>query len=271
MPEGDTLARTARTLHTWLGGREVTAARAPRSDIPATHLVGDKVEVVETRGKHLFMRFSSGLVLRTHMKMTGSWHVYPADGRWRRPASEARLVVECGDRIAVAFNVPVIELLHERDEKVHPALANLGPDILVDPVDIDEVRRRAATRSDALPICELLLDQQVVCGIGNIWRAESMFACGVDPMTPQADAPIADLVNAATRLMQASVAARGAPPPMAVYNRTGRPCRRCRTPIQSRAYGANARRLYWCPSCQAQPPPFWPAEGQESGEIRWPE
>jgi endonuclease-8 len=250
VPEGDTLARTARTLQTWLGGREITAARAQRSDIPVRSIVGTKVEKVEARGKHLFMRFSSGLVLRTHMKMTGSWHVYPAGERWRRPASQARLVLEAGDRVAVCFNVPVIELLHERDEQVHPAVANLGPDVLVAPVDIDEVRRRAAARLPDMPVCELLLDQQVVCGIGNIWRAEALFACSVDPMTPQSEAPLDELVNAATRLMSASVAARGAPPPMNVYGRTGRPCRRCRTPIQSRVVGANVRRLYWCPTCQ---------------------
>jgi len=208
------------------------------------------VEKVDARGKHLFVRFSSGLVLRTHMKMTGSWHVYSAGERWRRPASQARLELEAGDRVAVCFNVPVIELLHERDEQVHPAVANLGPDVLVPPVDIDEVRRRAATRRPDMPVCELLLDQQVVCGIGNIWRAESLFACGVDPMTPQSQAPLAELVNAATRLMSASVAAQGAPPPMNVYGRTGRPCRRCRTPIQSRVVGDNPRRLYWCPTCQ---------------------
>jgi endonuclease-8 len=250
VPEGDTLARTARTLDTWLGGREITAARAQRSDIPTSSIVGTKVERVEARGKHLFMRLSSGLVLRTHMKMTGAWHVYPAGARWRRPASQARLVVEAGDRVAVCFNVPVIELLHERDEHAHPATKNLGPDVLVQPVDLHEVRRRAATRPPDLPICELLLDQQVVCGIGNIWRAESMFACGVDPMTPQCEAPLDDLVNAATRLMSASVAARAAPPPMNVYGRTGKPCKRCRTPIQSRITGENARRLYWCPACQ---------------------
>jgi len=253
VPEGDTLARTARTLQTWMGGREITAARAQRSDIPARSIVGTKAEKVEARGKHLFVRFSSGLVLRTHMKMTGSWHVYPAGERWRRPASQARLVLEAGDRVAVCFNVPVIELLHERDEQVHPAVANLGPDVLVPPVDIDEVRRRAATPPPDMPVCELLLDQQVVCGIGNIWRAESLFACNVDPMLPQSQAPLDELVNAATRLMSASVAARGAPPPMNVYGRTGRPCRRCRTPIQSRVVGANPRRLYWCPTCQAAP------------------
>jgi len=253
VPEGDTLARTARTLQTWLGGREITAARAQRSDIPTRSIVGTKVEKVEARGKHLFVRFSSGLVLRTHMKMTGSWHVYPAGERWRRPASQARLVLEAGDRVAVCFNVPVIELLHERDEQVHPAVANLGPDVLVPPVHIDEVRRRAATRPPAMPVCELLLDQQVVCGIGNIWRAESLFACSVDPMTPQSQAPLDQLIAAATRLMSASVAARGAPPPMNVYGRTGRPCRRCRTPIQSRVVGTNPRRLYWCPTCQGAP------------------
>src|SRR5581483_4493622 len=166
VPEGDTLARTARTLGTWLAGREITAARAQRSDIPTSSIIGTKVETVEARGKHLFMRLSSGLVLRTHMKMTGSWHVYPAGARWRKPAHQARLVLEAGDRVAVCFNVPVIELVHERDEHVHPATKNLGPDVLVQPVDLDEVRRRAATRPPDLPVCELLLDQQVVCGIG---------------------------------------------------------------------------------------------------------
>ncbi|HZQ84293.1 MAG TPA: DNA-formamidopyrimidine glycosylase family protein [Acidimicrobiales bacterium] len=262
MPEGDTLARTARTLGTWLAGREITAARAQRSDIPTSSIIGTKVETVEARGKHLFMRLSSGLVLRTHMKMTGSWHVYPAGARWRKPAHQARLVLEAGDRVAVCFNVPVIELVHERDEHVHPATKNLGPDVLVQPVDLDEVRRRAATRPPDLPVCELLLDQQVVCGIGNIWRAESMFACGVDPMTPQSEAPLDDLVNAATRLMSASVAARAAPPPMNVYGRTGKPCKRCRTPVQSRVTGENARRLYWCPGCQTSPS----RSGQRKGE-----
>jgi endonuclease-8 len=223
--------------------------------------VGHKVETVDARGKHLLIRFSSGLVLRTHMKMTGSWHVYPAGARWRKPPSQARLVLESGDRIAVAFNVPVIDVLHERDQQVHPALANLGPDVLVEPVDLEEVRRRAATRPTDLPICELLLDQHVVCGIGNIWRAEALFACAVDPMTAQAEAPLDDLVNAATRLMGASVALRAAPPPMAVYDRTGRPCRRCRTPIASRVLGTDARRLYWCPNCQAPTP----RSGQQDG------
>src|SRR3954462_11736870 len=142
MPEGDTIYRTAETLRRWLVGREVTAARSIALGARAERLVGHKVDAVEARGKHLLVRLSSGEVVHSHMRMTGSWHVYPAGERWRRPANQARLVLEAGDRVAVCFNVPVIELLHERDEHVHPAVAYLGPDVLVPPVDIDEVRRR---------------------------------------------------------------------------------------------------------------------------------
>ena len=95
-------------------------------------LIGATVTEVETRGKHLLIRLSTGDVLHTHMGMTGSWHVYPAGERWFRPASQARLILEAGDRVAVCFNVPVVELLSSRDEALHPSLSRLGPDILGD-------------------------------------------------------------------------------------------------------------------------------------------
>ena len=112
----------------------------------AAKLVGHTVERVEARGKHLLVRFDGGLVLHTHMRMSGSWHVYVAGERWRRPEHEARLVVECGDHVAVCFNAPVIELLVEREEPAHPTLAGLGPDILSQPLDVDAIRTRARAR-----------------------------------------------------------------------------------------------------------------------------
>src|SRR5437868_1858051 len=122
MPEGDTLHRTAETLGRWLTGRQITAARAQFVDVPAAKLVGQTVEAVEARGKNLLVRFDSGQVLRTHLRMTGAWHVYPAGERWRRPAARARLVLEAGDHTAVCFDAPVVELLQARAERAHPAL-----------------------------------------------------------------------------------------------------------------------------------------------------
>jgi endonuclease-8 len=308
MPEGDTIFRAARSLHQWLEGREVTAARTHFASVPVHKLVGQRVSAVEAKGKHLLIRFDSGMVLHTHMRMTGTWHVYAKGERWRKPAHQARVVLEAGDRVAVCFNVPVVELLAARGEEVHPSLARLGPDILSIPLDppaappadhaldtpaaappaehaadspaaatiLAAVRQRAAARPPETPIGELLLDQQVVSGIGNIWRCETLFANRVDPWTPHhdLDAGAFDaLITTAARLMQASANAnpsasasanatansRGVGisntrrPRAQVYGRTGRPCLRCRTPIRTAKLGQQARDVYWCPTCQGSP------------------
>ena len=166
MPEGDTIFRTAETLRRWVGGREITAARSRAYGFPALRLVGRTVDGVEARGKHLLLRLDDGTVLHTHLRMSGSWHVYPADRPWRRPESQARLVLECGDRVAVCFNAPTVELLHARAEGAHPSLGRLGPDVLSDDVDLEEVRRRARTRPP-----ELALGESVACllvGFGEL-------------------------------------------------------------------------------------------------------
>ena len=214
--------------------------------------MGDEVDDVEARGKHLLIRFAGGLTLHTHMRMTGAWHVYRRGETWRKPKYQARVVLECGDRVAVCFNAPVIELLPTRTEFAHPVLAGLGPDILKPPVDVAEVCRRAAEQSPGTPVGDLLLDQQVVAGIGNIWRCETMFACRVHPTTPQAKAEVDELVRTASRLMQAH-ARLGVVYRPRVYIRAGRPCPRCGIAIEAARMGRHARTAYWCPRCQ---PPF---------------
>lgn len=221
-------------------------------------MVGQRVQAVEARGKHLLVRFESGQVLHSHMRMTGSWHVYSTGDRWRRPEAQARLVLECGERVAVCFNAPVVELLAAKGEHVHPSLTRLGPDVLADPLDLDEVRRRAGDRAPETAIGELLLDQTVVCGIGNIYRCEALFFERLDPWTAQAalaPARLDGLVTTASRLMKANLgtgdrdigAGRGQ---RWVYGRAGRPCRRCGTLVRSRRQGEQARTAYWCPTCQ---------------------
>src|SRR3954454_1759742 len=136
MPEGDTIFRSARTLDAWLTGRVVTRATSQLDPqrVPVHKLVGRTVTGVEARAKHLLIHFDSGVTLHTHMKMTGSWHVYRAGERWRKPGHQARLVLEVEpDRVAVCFNAPVVELLAARGEGLHPGLVNLGPDVLKSP------------------------------------------------------------------------------------------------------------------------------------------
>jgi endonuclease-8 len=261
VPEGDTIFRTATTLRRWIGEREVTAATGPAG---IDRAVGATVTAVEAKGKHLLIRFSSGVLLHTHMRMTGSWHVYPAGQRWQRPRSQARAVLTCGERIAVCFNAPVVEVLADHEERIHPALVALGPDVLTEDFAIDEVLLRAAARPRRTLIGELLLDQTVVAGFGNIYRCEALFLRGIDPWTPIGEiepAELAALVDVGRRLIGRNA---GPDSPVGrdlglgadgvwVYNRTGRPCRRCGTSIRSDRLGEQARMAHWCPGCQKRP------------------
>jgi endonuclease-8 len=260
VPEGDTIFRTAVSLRRWIGGRVVTQAVSRKAGTDLSPAVGRTIEAVEAQGKHLLIHFSGGLVLHTHMRMTGSWHVYPAGERWRKPADQARIIIETGDRVAVCFNVPVIEVLTEKERQVHGALRRLGPDLLSPaPLDLTEVRARAR-RSPAPTVGELLLDQRVVAGIGNIYRCESLYLGRVDPHRATAaldDATIDHVVTTAARLLKANAVTSaydrnfdGGPDRPWVYKRSGRPCRRCGTPIRRALLGVDARAVYWCPVCQ---------------------
>jgi endonuclease VIII len=270
MPEGDTIYRTATTLRRWLGGRQVTSARTTAPNVGLGVLVGDTVADVEPRAKHLLIRFGSGRILHTHMRMTGSWHVYTSGERWHRPSSQARIVLETGERLAVCFSAPVIELLVPGGDRLHPVLAALGPDVLVEPLDVGEVRQRVLHQPGSQEIGDVLLDQRVASGIGNIYRCEALFLDGIHPRRSLdevgADA-VVHAVESAARLMKTgagSTAAAQARPPLDarrppltggrwVYDRAGRPCRRCGEPIRSGRVGSQARTAYWCPRCQ--PPP----------------
>jgi endonuclease VIII len=237
-------------LQKWLAGREVTDATTA-----AKPMVGRKVEKVEANGKHLLLRFDSGHVLHTHLRMTGSWHVYSSGERWQRPASQAKVSVTCGERVAVCFNAPVVELLAPGAEENHPSLAGLGPDVLDRPIDLDEVRLRARQRPPDTPLGELLLDQRVVAGIGNIWRCEALFLEGRNPWAPVStvsDEELDALVSTAGRIMGESLGPFTGRPQRWVYRRAGRPCHRCRTPVQSRPQGEQVRTAYWCPTCQPE-------------------
>jgi len=269
MPEGDTIARMARTLGRWLGGRQVTAASGRVRGVAVERLVGDRVGVVESQGKHLLMRFESGRVLHTHMRMQGSWHVYRTGQRWPRPQAQARVVVECGPRLGVCFNAPVVELLVAGAERLHPALTALGPDLVQPAPDFDEVCRRAAARPPTTLIGDVLLDQRVASGIGNVYRCEALFLHGVHPAARLAavgEEVFSAVVTTAARLLSANarpsapgrvVAGSGrdvglGPGRCWVYGRAGRPCRQCGTRVRGQRLGAHARTTYWCPACQPE-------------------
>jgi endonuclease-8 len=265
VPEGDTIFLAARTLDRALAGQRVIRFESVFAQITRIaedqRVTGRTVESVVARGKHLLMTFSGGLVLHTHMRMNGSWHVYPAGARWTRPRRDMRILVATDRAVAVGFNVPVAELLATRDLERHADLRSLGPDLLGDTFDrVDAVRRMRERSQD--PIADLLLDQRVVSGIGNVFKSEILFLAKIYPFTRASqlsDARLDELITIARKVMAASVAVgrrttRSILNPgerLWVYGRGGKPCRRCGTPIRARKTGLDARLTYWCPACQA--------------------
>lgn len=254
MPEGDTIARAAETLRRWLVGRDLTAvdARDVLLRQRAAALVGHTVESVDARAKHLLIAVE-GHVIHSHMRMTGSWHVYERGAPWRKRRDAMRLVLEAGDRVAVCFDAPVVRIVRAFDVARIPGIAMLGPDVLGDLDAIESVPRLEALPART-PIGDALLDQTVVAGFGNIWRCEALYARRVHPATAVGEldgSQLAALVQAGARLMAASAERRGPRSRPQVYQRAGHPCGRCGTAIASARMGRDNRTAYWCPSCQS--------------------
>ncbi len=273
MPEGDTIHRTARVLHSALAGHEVvrfeTAYAHLQRVVVDTPIVGRSVEQVRAIGKHLFVHFSGDRVLRTHMRMGGSWHVYPAGARWRAPRQAMRVLVGTRELVAVAFDVPVAEFHTARALAHARVVASLGPDLLADDFDAATALANLRARPDA-EIAMALLDQRVVSGAGNVFKSEALFVAGVSPFArvhALTDAMLLGVIDTTRRLMRANVpglAAPGSPlrqttrsldrsARLWVYGRAGRPCRRCGSPVQVAKQGADARVTFWCPACQRTP------------------
>jgi endonuclease-8 len=259
VPEGDTIHRAAERMRPALAGRVVRRFEAPRlaGDRPKP---GVRIDDVEAVGKHLLVHFDGGLTLQTHMRMTGSWHLYRPGERWRKGAHLARVVIEVDDWVAVCFSAPTVRTYRRDVGAVAAPTAHLGPDLcradLTD-ADIDECVERMAVLADpADEIGAVLLDQRVACGVGNVYKSEVLFACGVDPFTSVAEVDVDTrrrLVTTASRQLRANLgtAARTTVAGgLAVYGRNRQPCRRCGTTVLSRRQGEQARTTYWCPTCQ---------------------
>ena len=184
MPEGDTIFRAARTLHRALAGKTVVRFQTVLTQLERVHIdtpiVGRTIERVESRGKHLLMYFSGDLILRTHMRMNGSWHIYRPGERWQVPARDMRVLVATDDFEAVAFRVPIAEFRSASALKRDRAIESLGPDLLDPDADLDDAVGRLRARG-ALPIADALLDQRALAGIGNVYKSESLFVAGVSP------------------------------------------------------------------------------------------
>ncbi len=253
MPEGDTLFQTATRLRPALLGAELRRVELRGTRGMDRLRVGDRVTSVESRGKYLEIEVARGFVLRTHLRMTGSWHLYRPGERWRRARHLARAVLETDESVAVCFAAPVVEVGRVGDRR----LDHLGPDLCRPDVDLDEVVERVELLADPnAEIADVLLDQRIAAGIGNVYKSEALFARRVDPFRPVIEVAAVDrrrLYETAARQLRANLESpqrETVPGGLAVYRRTRRPCLACGRPIAARDQGPQGRRTYWCPRCQ---------------------
>jgi endonuclease VIII len=243
MPEGDALHRAARRLQALVGDTVEVETPSPRAAATgvAERLDGRRLERVEAVGKNLLLTFEGGVVLRSHLRMSGRSTV-----RARGAATRGRpwLVLRGASREAVLWGGPVLELNRR-------AVRRLGPDILARPPEIERMVANMRQANQGRALGDALLDQRVVAGIGNVWKAEALWRAGVSPWRPLGETDDDDLhavLGEAAGLMRRSVDAGR--DERAIYRRAGRPCPRCGTPIESRGQGDANRTAYWCPSCQ---------------------
>lgn len=258
MPEGDTVLRTARLLDRSLSGRVLTRTDFRVPQHATANLSGATVTQTIARGKHLLTRTDTGFTLHTHLKMEGAWQVYRPGERWRRPASQVRVLLEAGEVTAVGFSLGVVELIETAHED--RVVGHLGPDLLGPDWDEAEALRRLHADPDR-ELTAALLDQHNLAGIGNMYAAELCFTSGVHPSRPVRDvSDLPRLVRRALLMLQQNAeraiqSTTGNLRPrerMWVYRRDMSPCRRCGTPIQVAMRGepGRERATYWCPTCQ---------------------
>ena len=258
MPEGDTVYRAAKNLDAALTGHQLVRSDFRVPAFATLDLVGETVDSVASRGKHLLMRIGDWTV-HSHLKMEGSWHLYRQGSRWRRPEWQARAVLTTADWTAVGFQLGLLEVVPRTEEE--SIVGYLGPDLLGPDWDADEALRRL-TADPTRPVGLALLDQRVLAGLGNVYRNELCFLRGVLPTRPvgEVDDP-ARLIDLAHRLIDANKdrtertttgTLRGATD--WVYRREGKACLRCGTPIERGTLGEDElqlRDIYWCPRCQS--------------------
>jgi len=259
MPEGDTILRAANRIRPVLEGAVPDEILAPQArharDRWPERLRGRAVTKVDTHGKHLFLRFEGDLVLHSHLRMTGAWAVHPHGARWRRAPRRAWLVLRARGHDVVEFDGPVLELMTEGRTRFDQRLAALGPDVLAEPA-FDEAGFLRRLRGDdpTRGIGDALLDQRIVAGLGNIWKAEGCWGAAIGPWRRVDDVTDAEALAVIAWVRPRMLAAAAATSPTAqrrrVYDRAGRPCPRCGARIAARGQGDENRTTFWCPGCQ---------------------
>ncbi|TWT43341.1 DNA-formamidopyrimidine glycosylase family protein [Botrimarina hoheduenensis] len=295
MPEGDTLYRVATLLGPVLRGQTIldassspaeaageTPAPSPSNPsapptfawsdrtgtwndrtgltIDAASLIGRRVTEVAPRGKHLLITLDDERVIHSHLGMTGSWHAYPRDEAWRKPARQASLALWTAEHAAVLFLPKQLALMSARQLQRDTHLQRLGPDLMRPADELRSILPRLRVHN-ATPIGEAVMNQTIAAGIGNVYKSETLFLARLWPWTPVgalSDTVLLDYLQLTRQWMWRN---RGRGPRVTrwaadgrrhwVYGRGGQPCFECGQTIEVRRQGDAGRTTYWCRRCQA--------------------
>lgn len=249
MPEGDTIAWAASRIRPVLEGRVPDSIESPRNPSWTRRLAGRRITQIDTRGKHLFVHFDGGLAIHSHLGMTGRWIIRPQRPR----SSRAWLALGVGERWVAQLGGPTLELLTAARIRFDQRLSGLGPDVLAPEFDSERFLSRFRADDQTRPLGDALLDQRNVAGIGNLWKAEGCWEAGIDPWRPVSrvsdDEALAVIEALRPPMLRSATFGPRVIQPR-VYNRAGRPCRRCGARILAQGQGDANRTTYWCPGCQ---------------------
>lgn len=256
MPEGDSIAGDAAMLRPVLVGEVIEAVHATSGSVRANagRIRGGTVTGVRTRGKNLVVDFDSGYSLWVHLGMNGRWRLLSPD---RRVPGPAKVALTTRAHHAVCLGAPKAEV--GRTPAIDLALGSLGPDLLAEEVDYEEILRRVRRLPPGTTLARVLLDQTIAAGVGNVYKSELAFLAGVLPSTPiekLADEQLLAIYKDARDLLLANIGPGtrsttgdlGRGRTTWVYNSGGLRCRKCSTQIVSGRI--DGRITYWCPSCQ---------------------
>jgi len=261
MPEGDTIYRAARSVRRALQDQRIVLA-AGRREVGAEGLQGTTVRGVESRGKHLLIHFDNRQVVHSHLGMTGAWHIYPRDHEWYKPRAQAGIQLSTQRHDVVCFTPDLLEVVDDVRLRRHPYLNRLGPDLLGPPIADEVFLPRMRSQRNAA-IGEVVMNQTVVCGIGNVYKSEILFLEQLHPRTSVStlsDERLLQLRDRSRQLMCRNLENgprrtrfRADEQFLWVYGRRGESCLKCGTTIRMIRQGDKARSTYYCPACQPAP------------------
>ena len=277
MPEGDTLHRFAAAMRPWMEGKPLAQAHIAGSPMP--ELASRQILRVWAHGKHLLIALApsaaigasdNGWVLRVHLGMHGTWHRYSIGERWKRARGRASVVLRVADQLLICFDAQDVEVTRPEGMSQQMPFAHVGPDLLAETCDFASILRRARQVEQTSILADVLLDQRIAAGIGNVYKSEIMFMHRYHPSVSLgllSDALVMSMFQTARSLLLQNLKTtrrittydpkhlpRGTlPPRLFVYGRADAACLRCGTAIVRCIFGRQRRSTYMCPSCQQAP------------------